>query len=178
MMYDWLSVTVKVRGLAPRVLLLSTAAHSDSTSYQTWVGQSVATVKRSKFSSPQLAVPLTRRWLTLRPPIRCCSAESRRILPGWPRPRATSRCPPARATRRACSPRRRAAAHVPHTQGIPRSPHALITVPDVPPARPIVAAELVCSRFGEVSPTPNELPGRTALISVLHRVIPHSDMNV
>ena len=84
MMYDWLSVTVKVRGLAQRVLLLSTAAHSDPTSYgyaqmglvvrlvvwwlvQTWVGQSVATVKRSKFSSPQLAVPLTRRWLTRRP---------------------------------------------------------------------------------------------------------------
>jgi len=111
MMYDWVDVTVKVPGFAQRVLLLSTAAHSDSTSYQTWVGQSVATVKRSKFSSPQLAVPLTRRWLTLRPPIRCCSAESRRILPGWPRPRATSRCPPARATRRACSPRRRLATH-------------------------------------------------------------------
>ena len=76
MMYDWLSVTVKVRGLAQRVLLLSTAAHSDpllpmlkwgllhaysSGVVQTWVGQSVATVKRSKFSSPQFATPPMRR---------------------------------------------------------------------------------------------------------------------
>ncbi len=32
-MYDWVDVTVKVPGFAQRVLLLSTAAHSDPTSY-------------------------------------------------------------------------------------------------------------------------------------------------
>ena len=77
-----------------------------------------------------------------------------------------------------------AAAHVPHAQGIPRSPRALITVPDVPPARPIVTAD--ARRHGH--PRHRRLSAATRAVaallngwpcySVLHRVIPHSDMNV